>query len=69
MSMLPHQKVFHDELNFLLEQLKTGQVKSIHELMKLLDMAYSDYLEFHPEEIPEYNEYRKRTGKLTESSS
>lgn len=44
------QKELDSQLQMLLEEFKSGNIKSAHELMKLIDMVYKDWIEFHPEE-------------------
>ena len=38
------------QVNFLMQEYRYNRI-SFPELMKLIDMVYKDYLEFHPEEI------------------
>ena len=51
--MKPHDAAFNDQIEFLLVQYRQGYVKSIPDLMKLIKMAYGDYMEFHPHQLPE----------------
>lgn len=53
----------YEQIDFLLTEARTGSI-SMHELMKLLDVAYRDYLDFHPEEMPAY--YNVQGRKLDE---
>ncbi len=61
------EKVLKEQISYLLGQLRTGNV-SVHEFMKLLEMMYGDYLDFHPEERPDWydrsklDEFLKQTG-------
>lgn len=47
----PSEKALNQQIAFLWSQLKQKAI-TIHDFMKLLDMAYGDYLDFHPEEHP-----------------
>jgi len=42
-----------DQINLLFIQLQNNSIDP-HQFMKLLDMVYSDYLDFHPEARPDY---------------
>ena len=53
-----HDQAFHEQLEYLVSECKNGHI-SICELKKLVDMAYGDYLEFHPEELPEIKNYEQ----------
>ena len=44
----PSQQL-RDQIEFLFNEHRTGLI-NIHELMHLIDMAYKDYLDFHPAE-------------------
>ena len=65
--MAKGEDVLQEQIVFLLGQLHTGNV-TVHEFMKLLEMQYGDYLDFHPEERPEWydrsklDEFFKQTG-------
>ncbi len=47
-----------DQIKFLVGQLHVGSV-SVDQFMKLLDMAYGDYLELYPDQRPDY--YDRKT--------
>ena len=51
--MKPYDAAFNDQIEFLLQQYRQGNVKSIPDLMKLIEMAYGDYIDFRPGELPE----------------
>lgn len=51
--MKPHDEAFNDQIEYLLQQYRERSIKSIASLMKLIEMAYGDYIEFHPDEFPE----------------
>jgi hypothetical protein len=51
---------FYEQIEYLMEECRKGSI-SVHELMKLIDMAYKDYLEFHPDELDNY--YKSKTDK------
>ncbi len=51
--MKSSEKALHEQIAYLLKQLHCGDV-TVHQFMKLLQMTYGDYLEFHPEERPDY---------------
>ena len=53
---MPHPVV--EQITFLLSEARAGSM-GIHELMKLIDVAYRDYLDFHPEEVPLYKPRRE----------
>ncbi len=53
MPQKPGEKALKEQVKFLMGQLRIGAV-NIHQFMKLLEMAYGDYLDFHPEERPSY---------------
>ncbi len=53
--MKPHDKDFSEQIDLLLKEFREKNI-TIHELMKLIGMAYGDYKEFHPEELPESDE-------------
>ena len=44
-----------EQVELLSDQLRNGEI-NIHQFMKLLGMVYGDYLDFHPEEHPYYND-------------
>ncbi len=46
------EKGLRAQVEWLLQELREGGV-TIHQFMQLLHMAYSDFLEFHPEELDE----------------
>lgn len=52
---MPHPVV--EQISFLLSEARAGSI-TVPELMKLIDVAYKDYLEFHPEEVPLYKPRR-----------
>ncbi len=49
----PEQQL-QDQIAFLLDQYRNGSIKSIHDLMKLIDMAYSDFMYFNANEKEKY---------------
>ena len=51
--MKKHDDAFYEQVAYLLKQYRDGHVKSISDLMQLMQMAYGDYAEFHPDELPE----------------
>ncbi len=53
--MKPHDKAFVEQIDFLLKEFRDKNI-NIRDLMKLIGMAYGDYREFHPEELPELDE-------------
>ena len=52
------EKEISRQINFLLREYKLGAI-TIHDLIRLIDMAYRDYLEFYPEARPDKNEYKQ----------
>ena len=60
------ENVSHDALNeqieFLLQECRNGLI-DIHQLMKLIDMAYSDFLDFHPQEKENFNDRQSEQSK------
>lgn len=44
------QEELDKQLSLLLDEYRSGNIKDVHELMKLIDMIYRDWIEFHPEE-------------------
>jgi len=56
-----HDQVLHEQLDFLMKQHRLGAIKTVSDLVRLINMAYGDYLEFHPEELPEPREFKPRT--------
>lgn len=58
MSRNPFEQELRDQVDFLMSQLRAGSI-DIHEFMQLLDMAYGDFLDFHPEERPGLNERKQ----------
>lgn len=69
--MKPHDAAFNDQIEFLLRQYRQGGVESIPDLMKLIEMAYGDYLEFYPDELPEVRrlDIKVNHGERTQQSS
>jgi hypothetical protein len=64
-----HQKSFKEQIRFLVGQLHNRSIDE-HQFMKLMDMAYKDYLEFYPEErqnslLFDYNDATERRSKDT----
>lgn len=51
--MQRHDEAFHEQIAYLLKQYRDGHVSSISDLMQLIQMTYGDYIEFHPNELPE----------------
>ena len=51
--MKKHDEAFYEQVAYLLKQYRDGHVKSIPDLMRLMQMTYGDYVEFHPNELPE----------------
>ena len=56
--MTDSEHSLQDQIEFLLDQYRGGSIESIHDLMKLIDMAYSDYMDFHPAEKEKYYDSR-----------
>ncbi len=51
--MEKHNEKFYEQIAYLLKQYRDGDVKSIPDLMQLIQMLYGDYMEFYPDELPE----------------
>ena len=51
--MKKHDEEFYEQVADLLKTYREGEIKSIPDLMQLLQMLYGDYMEFHPNELPE----------------
>lgn len=51
--MKEYDKAFNDQIDFLMDEYRSGNIKNIPELVKLINMLYGDYKEFHPRELPE----------------
>ena len=51
--MKKHDEKFYEQVAYLLKQYRDGDIKSIPDLMQLMQMLYGDYMEFHPDELPE----------------
>lgn len=62
--MTAAEKSLRNQINFLLSQLRDSSI-NIHQFMKLLDMTYKDYLDFYPEERPEF--YGQSAAKKSKS--
>ncbi len=61
--MKNHDKEFYKQLDYTMCQYRDGHIDSIPDLMKLIEMLYGDYVEFHPGELPEIRNERYRTSK------
>lgn len=61
--MKQYNEEFHDQIAYLLKQYRDGNIKSIPDLMTFMEMAYGDYLDFHPDELPETRYDKPRTIK------
>lgn len=59
---------FHEQIDYLLQQYREGHIASIPDLMKLIQMAYGDYMEFHPNELPKPRRHTSQPGSSTEES-
>jgi len=57
--MMDSEHSLQDQIEFLLDQYRSGSVENIHDLMKLIEMAYSDYIDFHPLEKEKYYDSRR----------
>lgn len=57
--MKKHDEVFYEQVAYLLKQYRDGDIKSISDLMQLMQMLYGDYTEFYPDELPETKHDRK----------
>lgn len=53
------------QINFLMREYRNKRI-TMHQLMSLIDMAYRDYLDFHPEDRPGYGEHRKQSCDTTD---
>lgn len=53
---------FEEQVELLLEQLRQKEI-TVSEFMKLLGMVWGDYVEFHPEKHP-YYEDKKRIDNI-----
>ncbi len=51
--MKPHHEAFNEQIEYLLREYRSGFIKTIPELMKLIQMVYGDFMDFHPDELPE----------------
>lgn len=51
--MKPYNEVFHRQIAYLLKQYRDGHVKTVPDLMTLIEMSYGDYIDCHPNELPE----------------
>lgn len=51
--MKKHDEEFYEQVDDLLKMYRDGEIKSIPDLMQLMQMLYGDYMEFHPDELPE----------------
>jgi hypothetical protein len=60
--MKPYDKAFYEQLDYIVQQYREGHIKTIPELMRFIEMAYGDYREFHPNELPEIR-YAKPTNE------
>jgi len=49
------QRFLNEQITVLFEQLRDEQIDA-HQFMRLLDMVYRDYLDFHPEEHPNFEQ-------------
>jgi len=49
-----------EQIEFLLQEYRNGAITDIHQLMRLIEMAYSDYLDFHPPEKENYYDGKER---------
>lgn len=38
------------QLQLILDEYRSGNIKDVHEALKLINMAYHDWIDFHPEE-------------------
>lgn len=51
--MKEHDKVFYEQIAYLIRQYRDKHIKSVPDLMRLIQMLYGDYIEFYPDELPE----------------
>lgn len=54
--MKSYDLAFHEQIAYILQQHREGHIKTIPELVRFIEMAYGDYCEFHPHELPETTE-------------
>ena len=47
------EQQLHDEIEFLLQQRRDGHILSTKDLLKLIDMAFKDYMDFNPDDEEE----------------
>lgn len=63
--MKPGERFIKDQLQFLAEQLQCHCI-DVPQFMKLISMVYSDWMEFFPEEKPEYYDKRKFREQMSD---
>ena len=63
--MKRHDEAFNNQIEFLLEEYRHGNVKDIPDLMRLIQMAYGDYIDFHPHELPEPRHTESPSSSVT----
>lgn len=61
--MKVYDRKFYEQLDYIMQQYRDGNIKTIHELVKFIEMVYGDYREFHPDELPEIR-YAESTSEL-----
>ncbi len=63
--MKRHDEAFNNQIEFLLEEYRHGNVKDIRDLMRLIQMAYGDYIDSHPDELPESRHTESPSSSVT----
>ena len=66
--MKKHDEEFYEQVAYLLKQHRDGDIKTIPDLMRLIQMLYGDYMEFHPDELPETRYDHKLSTISTEGA-
>lgn len=65
--MKKHDEAFYEQIAYLLKQYRDGYIDSIPDLMRLIQMTYGDYIEFHPGELPE-TKYDCKSSTISKES-
>lgn len=66
--MKEYNEAFHEQIAYLLKQYREGLIKSIPDLMRFMQMTYGDYVEFHPDELPETRYDRRPPDTIPKES-
>ena len=55
------EKSIRTQINLLMREYRQGKI-DIHQLIRLIDMVYRDYMEFFPEElnVDEFDQYNTK---------